>query len=168
MFTFHLLEGTTGDFCVCVFYSLFFFFFSPSFWRLCVSFTSKKPSCKHPLFYQEGSTDVGLSGCSRIPASLPAHTWGQVAAEAVLSPPSDQEGPVLRQLPRVPWDEGCRGQRDADFCSVNISDRCACARGGGGTGAASAKAQSAGLFQAVAGLIDVGSLCWDADFRACS
>lgn len=27
MFTFHLLEGTTGDFCVCVCFILFFFFF---------------------------------------------------------------------------------------------------------------------------------------------
>lgn len=63
MFTFHLLEGTTGDFCVCVCVLFSSFFFFSSFWRLCVSFISKKPSCKHPLLYQEGSTDVGLWGC---------------------------------------------------------------------------------------------------------
>lgn len=53
---------------------------------------------------------------------------------------------------------------------MSISDLCAvpvCV-GEGSTGAASAKAQSEGLFQAVASLINVGSLCWDADFRACS
>lgn len=38
MFTFHLLEGTTGDFCVCVcvLFSSFFFFFFFFLEALCV------------------------------------------------------------------------------------------------------------------------------------
>lgn len=39
---------------------------------------------------------MGMLKASCIP---PAHTWGRVAAEAVLSPPGDQQGAVLMGFP---------------------------------------------------------------------
>jgi len=39
---------------------------------------------------------VGMLKASCIP---PAHTCGRVAAEAVLSPPGDQQGAVLKGFP---------------------------------------------------------------------
>lgn len=59
VFTFHLLEGTTGDFS-------FFLLFHFIFLRLCVSFTSQKLSCKHPAA-SPGGDNVVMEEASRLP-----------------------------------------------------------------------------------------------------